>query len=75
MAIQVKTEINSLKLLNDEDFSVVAVYGGSDIGEQIRRIREGADIIVSTPGRLLDLLNRGVITLSDLQVTCLDEAD
>ena len=61
--------------MNEEDFSVLAVYGGSDIGEQIRRIREGADIIVSTPGRLLDLLNRGVINLSDLQVTCLDEAD
>lgn len=48
-----------MKLKDDEDFNVVAVYGGSDMGEQIRKIREGADIIVSTPGRLLDLLNRG----------------
>lgn len=54
-----KTEIKSLKLKDDEDFNVVAVYGGSDMNEQIRKIREGADIIVSTPGRLLDLLNRG----------------
>ena len=51
------------------------MYGGSDIGEQIRNIREGVDILVSTPGRLLDLLNRGVLDLSYLQVTCLDEAD
>lgn len=75
LAIQVKSEIESLKLSSREDFFVVPVYGGSDIGEQIRKIREGADIIVSTPGRLLDLLERGVISLSKLQVTCLDEAD
>lgn len=51
-----KTEIKSLRLKSREDYNVVAVYGGSDIGEQIRKISEGADIIVSTPGRLLDLL-------------------
>ena len=51
---------------------MTAVYGGADIHEQIRRIRDGCDIIVSTPGRLLDLLERGVIKLSSLQVTCLD---
>lgn len=58
--------------MKGEDFDVVPVYGGSDIGEQIRKIREGADIIVSTPGRLLDLLKREVISLSQLRVTCLD---
>lgn len=51
-----KMEINSLKIKKEDDFDVVAVYGGSDIHEQIRRIREGCDIIVATPGRLIDLL-------------------
>ena len=54
--------------MKGSDFEVVAVYGGSDIGEQIRRIRDGCDIIVSTPGRLIDLLERGVIKLSSLQL-------
>jgi superfamily II DNA/RNA helicase len=61
----------SLKLKSNE-FEVTAVYGGADIHEQIRRIRDGTDIIVSTPGRLIDLLERGVIKLTSLQVTCLD---
>jgi len=72
LAIQVKTEINSLKIKKQDDFDVVAVYGGSDIYEQTRSIKQGCDIIVSTPGRLLDLLERGTIKLSSLQVTCLD---
>jgi superfamily II DNA/RNA helicase len=38
----------------------------------MRRIRDGCDIIVATPGRLIDLLERGAIKLSYLQVTCLD---
>ena len=65
-----RTEIHSLRMRGD--FEVVPVYGGSDIHEQIRRIRDGCDIIVSTPGRLIDLLERGAIKLSHLQVTCLD---
>ena len=70
LAIQVKNEIHSLRMRGD--FEVLAVYGGSDIHEQIRRIRDGTDIIVGTPGRLIDLLDRGIIRLSHLQVTCLD---
>jgi len=66
----VKNEIHSLRLKGD--FEVTAVYGGTDIHEQIRKIREGCDIVVSTPGRLIDLLERGAINLSHLQVTCLD---
>ena len=65
-----KAEIATLRLKGD--FEVTAVYGGSDINEQMRKIRDGCDIIVSTPGRLLDLLERGAIKLSHLQVTCLD---
>jgi ATP-dependent RNA helicase DeaD len=43
--------------------------------EQIGKIRRGVDIIAATPGRLIDLLNRGEINLSEMQTVCLDEAD
>ena len=55
--------------------SVVTVYGGSNIRDQIAELKQGCDIIVGTPGRLIDLLNREEITLKDLRVVCLDEAD
>ena len=51
------------------------MYCGTHMGDQISEIKRGADIIVSTPGRLLDLLERGVIRLDNLRVVCLDEAD
>lgn len=74
MAIQVKNEIVSIRNKSSE-FHVVNVYGGADIHQQIQEVRDGADVIVATPGRLLDLLERGVIKLGGLQVTVLDEAD
>ena len=45
---------------------VLPVYGGSSIESQIRALREGVQIIVATPGRLIDLINRGVVDLSDV---------
>ncbi|WP_432473936.1 DEAD/DEAH box helicase [Amphritea sp. HPY] len=53
----------------------VLVYGGAAIDEQIEQLRNGADIVVATPGRLLDLIFRSVIDLSALQTLVLDEAD
>ena len=54
----------------------VAIYGGASIREQIRAIQRGANIIVATPGRLLDLLGRdNILDLSRVQVVVLDEAD
>ncbi|MDD4392488.1 MAG: DEAD/DEAH box helicase [Desulfobacterales bacterium] len=55
--------------------SIVAVYGGADISTQIRKLRNGAQIIVATPGRLLDLINRKAVNLSGISYTVLDEAD
>jgi len=55
--------------------SVVPVYGGSSITEQIKRIRRGVQIIVATPGRLMDLMERGVIKYDALRFVVLDEAD
>ncbi len=55
--------------------SVMAVYGGVGINPQISRLRRGVDVVVATPGRLIDLMDRGACTLEDVSVTVLDEAD
>ncbi len=55
--------------------NVVAVYGGASIEHQIRSLRHGAQIIVATPGRLIDLMNRGVAKLDAVNNVVLDEAD
>ena len=60
----------SVKRLN-----IVAVYGGASITDQIKKIKRGAQIIVATPGRLMDLLDRKVVNLKDIQYLVLDEAD
>lgn len=58
-----------------ETVKVLPVYGGSSIDSQIRSLREGVQIIVATPGRLIDLINRGVVDLSHVHTVVLDEAD
>ena len=55
--------------------AVHPIYGGVDINKQTRALRKGLDIVVATPGRLLDHLNRGNIDLSRIEVLILDEAD
>lgn len=54
---------------------VLAVYGGQSYDRQISRLERGVDIVVGTPGRMLDLINRGVLNLSMVQYLVLDEAD
>ncbi|HTR28936.1 MAG TPA: DEAD/DEAH box helicase [Puia sp.] len=54
---------------------VVAVYGGTSIGMQIRDIRRGVQIVVATPGRLIDLIERKAINLEQIKYVVLDEAD
>src|SRR5215213_2267212 len=54
---------------------VVAVYGGASISQQIRDIRRGVQIIVATPGRLIDLIERKAINLEEISYVVLDEAD
>src|SRR5215510_11333509 len=55
--------------------NIVPVYGGASIAEQIRRVKKGAQIVVATPGRLMDLLSRKVVNLTDIRFVVLDEAD
>ncbi len=54
---------------------VLAVYGGQPYGPQISQLRRGVDVVVGTPGRLNDLLERKVLVLSDIKTVVLDEAD
>ncbi|MGF7235308.1 MAG: DEAD/DEAH box helicase, partial [Frankia sp.] len=52
-----------------------AIYGGAPIGRQIDRMRRGVDIVVATPGRLLDLMERRSASLDEIEIAVLDEAD
>ncbi|XRB19957.1 RNA helicase [Pseudoscourfieldia marina] len=71
LAKQVERECQSAcKSLN-----VITVYGGVPIGSQIREIRRGCDIVVATPGRLMDLMQQEAVSLHDVRYVVLDEAD
>ena len=58
-----------------DNLAVVPVYGGANIESQIRALRRGAHIIIATPGRLIDLMERGVAHLNNVENVVLDEAD
>jgi len=73
LAVQVSDELISLK--GEKRLSVAAIYGGQAMGEQLRRLRRGVDIVVGTPGRVQDHINRGSLDLSNLSYLILDEAD
>jgi ATP-dependent RNA helicase DDX21 len=66
--------LNKLKL-SDREYRVTSLYGGSDITRQLDDIRRGTEFVVSTPGRLIDILERGAIDMSSLETIVLDEAD
>ena len=53
----------------------LCVYGGVPISQQMRTLNYGVDVVVGTPGRVIDLLRRGVLNLSEIQFVVLDEAD
>ncbi len=57
------------------DTSVTSVFGGVKIGKQIRRLEKGVDVLVATPGRLIDLVEQRALTLKDVEILVLDEAD
>ena len=58
-----------------EGLRILPVYGGSSIESQIRSLRKGVQVIVATPGRLIDLIRRGEVKLDDVHTVILDEAD
>lgn len=73
LAIQVSDEINSFK--GNRHFKVIPIYGGQHITEQIRHLKKGVQIVVGTPGRILDHLRRKTLDLSNISFLVLDEAD
>ena len=74
LCLQIVNEIELFKK-HLHGIHVVAVYGGSSITMQIRDIRRGVQIVVATPGRLIDLIERKAINLEEIKYVVLDEAD
>jgi superfamily II DNA/RNA helicase len=73
LAVQVHEVLESLgKAIG---LKVVAVYGGADIDRQIATLRKGVDVVIATPGRLIDLGDRGELSVADVAILVLDEAD
>ena len=73
LAIQVTEEISSFA--EEQKTSIVAVYGGQPIERQISRLHRGVDIVVGTPGRIIDHLERKTLDISKVSYVVLDEAD
>ncbi|MBN1598901.1 MAG: DEAD/DEAH box helicase [Bacteroidales bacterium] len=74
LCMQITSDINKFsKFLNG--FKSVAVYGGANIDEQIRKLKKGCHIVVATPGRALDLIRRRALILANIRWLILDEAD
>jgi ATP-dependent RNA helicase DDX21 len=73
--MQVRDEIATLRLHDKDDFAVLAVYGGTGMHEQSESLERGVDVVVGTPGRLVDFMDRGHLKFKDLEMVCLDEAD
>ena len=73
LAIQVAEEINSLK--GKRKLSVAPIYGGQSIELQLRKLKKGVNIVVGTPGRIMDHLSRGTLKIDSLSYFILDEAD
>lgn len=73
LAQQIRTELSPLA--NAVGRSVTAVYGGTGFEPQIKALNGGADVLVATPGRLEDLINQRKVTLSQVDIVIIDEAD
>jgi Superfamily II DNA and RNA helicases len=73
LAVQVSEEFISLNV--SREFDILAVYGGSSIGKQMTALERGVDIVVGTPGRVMDLIKRKKLGINTLEVFVLDEAD
>ena len=73
LAVQVAEEMNLLQ--GNKGLKIITVYGGTDIDKQAKKLSNGCDIIVGTPGRVIDMNKRGHLNLQEISIFCLDEAD
>ena len=74
LCLQITNEIKNYSKY-EKGINVVAVYGGASITDQARDIKRGAQIIVATPGRMQDMINRGLVNITQINYCILDEAD
>lgn len=74
LCLQIAKDIEKFAKFID-NVNVVAVYGGANISDQLRQIRRGVQIVVATPGRMLDIIGRNAIDFSNVKYVVLDEAD
>ena len=74
LCLQISKDIEKFAK-NIPNVHVVAVYGGASISDQLRQIRRGVQIVVATPGRMLDIIGRNAIDFSNVKYVVLDEAD
>lgn len=73
LAVQVAEEMH--KIGKHKKITVLPIYGGSSIERQIKTLQRGVNVVVGTPGRVIDLINRKILSLSDIKIVVLDEAD
>ena len=73
LAIQI--ELEAKKLTYKGTLTTVVVYGGADARKQIEQLATACDILVATPGRLIDFIDRGIVSLGSCDYLVLDEAD
>ncbi|MGL6100760.1 MAG: DEAD/DEAH box helicase, partial [Fusobacteriaceae bacterium] len=73
LAVQVSEEMHALSY--GRKIRVAPVYGGQSMDFQIRQLKKGVDVVVGTPGRVMDLMNRGILKIDNLKFFVLDEAD
>ena len=73
LALQVYQSMRTLS--HDRRLNLIPIYGGQSIDLQVRRLQRGCQVVVGTPGRVLDMLNRGALKLNHLNWLVLDEAD
>ena len=74
LAVQVAEELKRV-LIHKREIKVLPIYGGQAIGQQIHGLRAGAHVIIATPGRTIDHINRGTLKLDRVKTVVLDEAD
>jgi superfamily II DNA/RNA helicase len=73
LATQVKDDLKPIGAVRD--ITVAAIYGGADIEKQIKKLKAGVEVIAATPGRMIDLIDRKELDLTDVGIVVLDEAD
>jgi ATP-dependent RNA helicase DeaD len=73
LAQQVAEELQWLQ--GDKGLGIITVYGGTDIDKQAKKLDDGVEIVVGTPGRIIDMSKRGHLKLETISTLCLDEAD